>query len=118
MSVVNCRVKYIRPKYKNLKEWTEDPNNVYIGRAGIVFIDGKRFPTKASLFANPFKVRKIDSRGKIVDQYKQHITKRIDNETWLKVELLKLKGKNLGCWCKPEKCHGDVLLNLIEHYSK
>ena len=24
MSVVNCKVKYIRPEYNNLKEWMND----------------------------------------------------------------------------------------------
>ena len=24
--------------------------------------------------------------------------------------LLELKGKTLGCWCKPEDCHGDILV--------
>jgi hypothetical protein len=28
-------------------------------------------------------------------------------------QLIKLKGKNLGCWCKPDKCHGDILLEII-----
>ena len=36
MSVVNCKVKFIRPKYNNLEEWTRDENNVYIGRAGVL----------------------------------------------------------------------------------
>jgi hypothetical protein len=46
MSVVNCKVKYIRPEYNNLKEWMNNPNNVYIGREGVVFIDKKRFPLR------------------------------------------------------------------------
>jgi hypothetical protein len=25
-----------------------------------------------------------------------------------------LKGKVLGCWCKPELCHGDVLVEIVE----
>jgi hypothetical protein len=25
-----------------------------------------------------------------------------------------LKGKRLGCWCKPDACHGDVLIELVE----
>ena len=29
-----------------------------------------------------------------------------------------MKGKNLGCWCNPEPCHGDVLLELIDLYTK
>lgn len=28
--------------------------------------------------------------------------------------LDELKGKTLGCWCKPECCHGDVLINLLK----
>jgi len=40
MDVVNVRVKSIRPKYNNLKEWIADGSNVYIGRGGVVFIDG------------------------------------------------------------------------------
>ena len=28
--------------------------------------------------------------------------------------LPELKDKTLGCWCKPEKCHGDVLVELID----
>ena len=63
MSVVNVKVGHIRPEYDNLKEWMEDPKNVYVGRKGIVFItmeDGKkeRFPKNDSVFCNPFKVGK------------------------------------------------------------
>lgn len=30
-----------------------------------------------------------------------------------------MKDKRLGCWCFPEYCHGNVLLELIdEYYSK
>ena len=53
--VVNCKVKYIRPEFKDLKEWMDGFNNVYIGRGGIVFINGTRFPPKGSPFCNPFK---------------------------------------------------------------
>jgi hypothetical protein len=31
-------------------------------------------------------------------------------------QLRELKGKELGCWCKPNKCHGDILLELIDKY--
>ena len=51
MSVVNCKVKYIRPQYKNLQEWMDDTNNIYVARAGVVFIDKQRFPKCSSNFA-------------------------------------------------------------------
>ena len=25
-----------------------------------------------------------------------------------------LKGKVLGCWCKPASCHGDVLAEIVD----
>ncbi|ASF45912.1 DUF4326 domain-containing protein [Methylovulum psychrotolerans] len=28
-------------------------------------------------------------------------------------ELLQLRGKVLGCHCKPAACHGDVLANYL-----
>jgi hypothetical protein len=30
----------------------------------------------------------------------------------LLADLHELKGKTLGCWCKPMSCHGDVLTEL------
>ena len=29
-------------------------------------------------------------------------------------DLHELKGKTLGCFCKPQPCHGDILIKLIE----
>ena len=66
--VVNCKVAYIRPKFNNLKEWMECPDNIYIGRGGVVFINGVRFPPKASPFCNPFKTGSLEER---IEKYKE-----------------------------------------------
>ncbi len=114
--VVNVKVKHIRPKYNNLEEWMNDENNVYIGRAQIVFINKKRFPPKASIFANPFKLKKEGDDA--YEKYKIYIKDRLSKEPELRKELLNLKGKNLGCWCKPERCHGDTLIECINELSE
>jgi hypothetical protein len=57
-TVVNVKVKNIRPKYSTLAEWMEDSNNVYIGRCGVVFINKERFPKQSSAWANPYTVKK------------------------------------------------------------
>jgi hypothetical protein len=113
MSVVNCKVSFIRPKYQNLKEWMEDEKNVYIGRAGVVFIDKERFPKQASPFANPFKVGKDGTREEVIRKYKSYILARLEKEEELRTKLQSLREKNLGCWCHPEACHGDVLLEIL-----
>ena len=116
-TVVNCKVQYIRPLgYDNLKEWIEDPNNIYIGRAGVVFIDKKRFPPTASRFANPFKIGADGTRDEVLEKYRAYITQRLNQSQELRDELIGMKDKNLGCWCHPEPCHGNVLMELIDTY--
>ena len=66
MSVVNVKVGNLRPKHNNLKEWMQEEGNVYIGRKGVVFIEGKRFPTESSDFANPYKIGKDGSREQVI----------------------------------------------------
>lgn len=107
--VVSVKVKYIRPKYNDLREWRREKNNVYIGRAGVVFIDRVRYPKVGSLWANPFKVGKDGSREEVLDLYEEYVR---GNELMMRL-LPDLKGKTLGCWCKPEGCHGDVLVKLL-----
>jgi len=88
MSVINCKVKFLRQNgYDNLKEWVSNPENIYIGRAGVVFVkssseNGKsekkeRFPKKSSIFANPFKVGKDGTRDEVLELY----------ETWIRGKL-------------------------------
>jgi len=113
MSIVNCKVQNIRPKYNNLKEWMEDNNNIYIARSGVVFIDKKRFPKKSSNFSNPYKIGKDGTREEVISKYKIYILEKIKNDEALQIEFNELRGKNLGCWCFPEMCHGNVLLDLL-----
>jgi hypothetical protein len=118
MSVVNVKVQYIRQNgYNDLSQWMKDENNVYIGRAGIVFINKERFPKQSSIFCNIFKVGKDGTRDEVINKYEDYIRRKIIEDPNIKNELLKLKGKTLGCWCKPESCHGDVLLKLINEIT-
>lgn len=41
----------------------------------------------------------------------------IQTQDWLLKDIVKeLKGKTLGCWCKPNKsCHGDTLAFLADN---
>jgi hypothetical protein len=111
-TVVNVKVAHIRPRYQNLKEWCSDPNNIYIGRGGIVFVDGERYPKTSSKWANPYKVGKDGTIDEVVEKFKKHIDALIEKG---EVDPVELKGKTLGCWCKPGKCHGDYLVQLAEN---
>jgi hypothetical protein len=117
--VVNVKISNIKPQYKNLSEWMKKKDeNVYIGRKQIIFIDGIRFPLYDSIWANPYKITENQSREQVLKLYLEYIEKKLESDNNLVEELLKLKGKKLGCWCKPECCHGDILVKLIEKYDK
>lgn len=70
--------------------------NTYIGRA-----NGE---LKQSIWANPFTVKEY-GRGNCIDKYEEYLRKSPE----LLHKLPSLKDKTLGCWCKPEPCHGDIL---------
>ena len=102
MKVVHCK----REKY-----------DVYIGRP--------------SVFGNPFSHKegtlakyKVDTVEEAIEKYREYIL----NSPRLLERLPELKGKILGCWCagkiplttedKPFKCHGQVLMELVEERCK
>jgi hypothetical protein len=86
-------------KVANLKN---GPFDVYIGR-----------PSK---WGNPYSHKegtlaefKVLSRKEAIEKYEEYL---LNNEE-LMSSLIELKGKTLGCWCHPKKCHGDILSKLV-----
>lgn len=63
---------------------------------------------RPSRWGNPFIIGKDGSRTEIIEKYREWILTQPD----LLAEVKTLKGKVLGCWCKPFDCHGDVLVEL------
>lgn len=112
--VVNVRAASIRPKHADLRAWCADPQNVYVGRRGVVLLEGARYPPRDSPFANPFRISEAVPREGVIQKYREYITGRLAREPALRQELAALRGKTLGCWCAPEPCHADVLAALCE----
>ena len=107
MEVVNIRKAELNKKgFKDFEEWQKVSNHLYIGRNMNFYVKG----TTASKWQNPFSFKKQNfSVEESLEKYEQHI--RSSN---LIHEVHELEGKVLGCWCKPNKCHGDVLIKLLE----
>lgn len=80
-----------------------EPCDVFIGRP--------------SRWGNPFRIGRDGNRAQVINKYRAWL--RRPARKFLRqraVELL--KGKKLGCFCKPEECHGDVLVELIANAGK
>ena len=97
-------MKAIKVVHKNKDEY-----DVYIGR-----------PTK---WGNPYTHKddgtlaeyRVPTRSEAVKKYKEYIL--FGEGKHLLKDLHELKGKTLGCWCKPKSCHGDILKELVEKYT-
>lgn len=67
---------------------------------------------RGSKWGNPFvmKDNNDDERSRVCEEYRNWILYG-DGRHLLK-DLHELKGKCLGCFCKPKECHGDILAEL------
>lgn len=64
---------------------------------------------------NPF-CRDSMGRLKAIELYHNHYLPALIKSGRISYEyLLSLKGKRLGCHCKPQPCHGDKLVEIIEN---
>lgn len=113
--------------HDSIEDWLADPDHVYVGRRVRLFIHdgagGKRaFFTPLSKWHNPFKIQDPSkpaapnaraTTASVLDAYRAHVLRRIKEEP-RKYALAELRGKVLGCWCKPKACHADVLKELVD----
>lgn len=102
-TLCNVKVSFLRKEgYDNFEKWLEDENNVYVGRNGRIFINKQIFHYKGSIWQNPFKKNKDMDIDEVLKKYKKYIKDKLKNGEISKEELIKLKDKNLGCWCIPK----------------
>jgi hypothetical protein len=76
------------------------PFDVYIGRG--------------TLWGNPYPIGPAGDREEVLRKYQYDFDRRFlrffDQE---KANLDKIRGKVLGCHCKPLDCHGDILARYV-----
>jgi len=85
-----------KPRVWNKRGATAIPAEaVYIGRPG--------------RWGNPFRIGRDGDRAAVVAKYRAWVFKRPELLASIREHL---RGKDLVCWCAPEACHGDVLLEI------
>jgi Domain of unknown function (DUF4326) len=53
---------------------------------------------------------KVATREEAIEKYREWIK----TQPQLLARLPELKGKILGCWCRPLACHGDILAEMAD----
>lgn len=64
---------------------------------------------RGSDWGNPFVIPGDGDRDKVCDKYGIYI----DLKDSLLEKLPQMKGKVLGCWCHPERCHGEEIIKRL-----
>lgn len=80
--------------------------DVYIGRAG---------KGQDGYFGNPIRLKSDESRGSTLEKYKEYFYNRLQNDKEFKEKIHSLKDKTLGCFCKPNACHGDIIKEYLDN---
>lgn len=64
---------------------------------------------RPSKWGNPFIIGRDGNRAEVIAKYRAWIV----TQAHLMAALEELRGKKLGCYCKPAACHGDILVELL-----
>jgi hypothetical protein len=65
------------------------------------------------MFGNPYKIGRDGSREEVIEKYRRYFEKRLHNGRFKKA-VEDLRGQTLGCFCRPESCHGDVIVEYLD----
>ena len=79
------------------------PDSVYIGRG--------------SVWGNPYIIGEHGTRDEVIALYEIHLENML-TKRYYRYKLLELYGKDLVCFCKPQRCHGDIILDRVNRLKE
>lgn len=101
--------------FSELKQKGVEPRVIDTTITRVVNIDkDKKFDVyigRGSAWGNPYAIGADGDREDVIRKYQYDFDRGYLKSS--KEQLLKLRGKTLGCHCKPAACHGDVLANYL-----
>jgi hypothetical protein len=83
--------------------------DVYIGRPG---------RGEDGYYGNPEDLKKHNGdRDACLRAYRKYFYDRLDSDSEFKIKIQSLRGKRLGCFCLPQKCHGMIIIEYLDGIS-
>lgn len=105
--MTRCRVVNLR----------DSKYDVYIGRAG---------QGQDGTFGNPCRIgqdcpecgRVHIVPGDTIACFETYFLRRVGTDAEFRRRVLELRGKTLGCFCLPRRCHGHVLAAWVNNFAE
>jgi hypothetical protein len=76
---------------------------------------------RPSPLGNPFKIGADGDRDMVVDNYAVYLLNNYRNSSKIKIcidrlvdYVIKYEKYTLVCWCSPDRCHADVIAELVK----
>ncbi len=128
VTIAGCMKKDTQEKHESDVKTTvvnlnKDSYDVYIGRGTKqrtnILTEGVK-PGEEGWLGNPHPIgwcdicREYHTRKECIEKFKQDFYRKLNSDPEFRKAVLALKGKRLGCYCKPKACHGDVIKEWIE----
>lgn len=90
-----------------------------MGASGAWVINGRRTATGVSImrpgpFGNPYVIGQHGTRAEVIAMFRAHFRLQVQLRPDFRAQVLGLAGQALRCCCKPEACHGDVIVEWLD----
>lgn len=69
---------------------------------------------RGSPWGNPYKIGEDGTREEVIEKYRLYLWEQVKSGKITKEQLIALQSKRLGCFCKPQACHGDIIIKAVE----
>lgn len=66
-----------------------------------------------SLWGNPWHIGKDGTRDEVIERFSKYFHARLKIDKDFQEKTEELRGKTLLCWCKPKRCHCDVIAEYL-----
>ena len=108
-----CKSAREEEDYKSFAQWYDGENNIYIGKNAAKYAQRSVCDSK---WTSPFICLdwSVSKEERVLEDLVKCYENYVRKNPQLMNSLHELEGKQLGCWCKPGPCHGDVLVKLYK----
>lgn len=94
---------------------------VHVRREKFDVYIGRQSPRGDGYFGNPYVKKARQPLPVVLVKYREHFANKIKTDKEFHKRCLELRGKVLGCYCKPEDgfngrllCHGQIIAGWVD----
>lgn len=70
---------------------------------------------RPSVYGNPFVIGRDGTREEVISKFATYFNGRIASDSVFRNHVELLRGNQLGCYCHPLPCHGDIIAEYLEN---